>query len=65
MNTIFNDVCLLVTGAFAFTLVLGFRQPVRSLLSRRDQGTALAEGVVKGSHLNFQQFLDLFYSALQ
>src|SRR5580693_5826282 len=41
MDTIFNDVCVLVTAAFSLTLVPGFRQPVRSLLSRRDQGTAL------------------------
>jgi hypothetical protein len=36
MDTIFNDVCVLVTAAFALTLVPGFRQPERSLLSRRD-----------------------------
>jgi two-component system, LytTR family, sensor kinase len=41
MDTLFNDVCVLVTAAFALTLVPGFRQPDRSLLSRRDQGTAL------------------------
>ena len=41
MDTIFNDVCVLVTAAFALTLVPGFKQPERSLLSRRDQGTAL------------------------
>ena len=41
MDTIFNDVCVLVTAASALTLVPGFRQPERSLLSRRDQGTAL------------------------
>ena len=41
MDTIFNDVCVLVTAAFALTLVPGFRQPAHSLLSRRDQGTAL------------------------
>jgi len=41
MDTIFNDICVLVTAAFALTLVPGFRQPARSLLSRRDQGTAL------------------------
>ena len=41
MDTIFNDVCVLVTAAFSLSLVPGFRQPVRSLLSRRDQGTAL------------------------
>ena len=41
MDTIFNDVCVLVTAAFSLTLVPGFRQPASSLLSRRDQGTAL------------------------
>jgi len=41
MDTIFNNVCVLVTAAFALTLVPGFRHPDRSLLSRRDQGTAL------------------------
>src|SRR5262249_5186255 len=41
MDSIFNGVCILVTAAFSLTLVPGFRQPVRSLLSRRDQGTAL------------------------
>jgi len=41
MDTIINDVCVLVTAAFSLTLVPGFRQPARSLLSRRDQGTAL------------------------
>jgi len=41
MDIIFNDVCVLVTAAFSLTLVPGFRQPARSLLSRRDQGTAL------------------------
>src|SRR6516162_11356198 len=41
MDIIFNDVCVLVTAAFALTHVPGFRQPARSLLSRRDQGTAL------------------------
>ena len=41
MDTVFNDVCVLVTATFSLTLVPGFRQPARSLLSRRDQGTAL------------------------
>jgi two-component system LytT family sensor kinase len=41
MATIFNEVCILVTAAFALTLVPGFKQPERSLLSMRDQGTAL------------------------
>jgi two-component system, LytTR family, sensor kinase len=48
MDTIFNDVCVLVTTAFALTLVPGFRQPERSLLSRRDQGTALLVFLVLG-----------------
>ena len=48
MDTIFNDVCVLVTAAFSLTLVPGFRQPVRSLLSRRDQGTALLVFLVLG-----------------
>ena len=48
MDTIFNDVCVLVTTAFALTLVPGFRQPERSLLSRRDQGTALVVFLVLG-----------------
>ena len=48
MDTIFNDVCVLVTTAFALTLVPGFRRPERSLLSRRDQGTALLVFLVLG-----------------
>ena len=48
MDIIFNDVCVLVTAAFALTLVPGFRQPERSLLSRRDQGTALLVFMVLG-----------------
>ncbi|HEY0793610.1 MAG TPA: histidine kinase [Chthoniobacterales bacterium] len=41
METIFKDICVLVTAAFVLTLVPGFRQPKRSLLSMRDRGTAL------------------------
>jgi LytS/YehU family sensor histidine kinase len=48
MDIIFNDVCVLVTAAFALTLVPGFRQPERSLLSGRDQGTALLVFMVLG-----------------
>jgi two-component system, LytTR family, sensor kinase len=48
METIFNDVCVLVTAAFALTVVPSFRQPERSLLSRRDQGTALLVFLVLG-----------------
>jgi LytS/YehU family sensor histidine kinase len=48
MDSIFNEVCVLVTAAFALTLVPGFRNPERSLLSRRDQGTALLVFLVLG-----------------
>jgi LytS/YehU family sensor histidine kinase len=48
MDRIFNDICVLVTAAFALTLVPGFRQPERSLLSRRDQGTALLVFLILG-----------------
>jgi two-component system LytT family sensor kinase len=48
MDSIFNEVCILVTVAFALTLVPGFRQPELSLLSRRDQGTALLVFLVLG-----------------
>jgi two-component system, LytTR family, sensor kinase len=48
VDTIFSDVCVLVTAAFALTLVPGFRQPERSLLSRRDQVTALLVFLVLG-----------------
>src|ERR1700737_3103447 len=48
MDTILNEVCVLVTAAFALTLVPGFRQPQRSLLSGRDQGTALLVFLVLG-----------------
>src|SRR6266436_623288 len=48
MDTIFNDVCVMVTAAFTLTLVPGFRQPERSFLSRRDQGTALLVFLVLG-----------------
>src|SRR6516165_2658217 len=54
MDTICNDVCVLVTAAFMLTLVRGFRQPERSLLqshvpsSRREQGIALLVFLVLG-----------------
>src|ERR1700758_3141871 len=48
MYTVLHDVCILVTAAFALTLVPGFRQPGRSLLSRSDQGTALLVFLVLG-----------------
>jgi LytS/YehU family sensor histidine kinase len=48
MDSIFNEVCILVTAAFALTLVPGFRQPERSLLSRHDQGTGLLVFLVLG-----------------
>jgi two-component system, LytTR family, sensor kinase len=48
MDSIFNDVCVMVTAAFALTLVPGFRQPDRSLLSRRDLGSALLVFILLG-----------------
>jgi two-component system sensor histidine kinase LytS len=39
---------MLVTAAFALTLVPGFRQPERSLLSRRDRATGLLVFIVLG-----------------
>ena len=48
MDYTFDHVCVLVTAAFALTLVPGLRQPERSLLSRRDQGTALLVFLVLG-----------------
>ena len=48
MDTLLNDVCVLVTAAFALTLLPGLRQPKRSLFSLRDQGTALLVFLVLG-----------------
>ncbi len=48
MDTIFSDVCVLVTAAFVLTLVPGFRRPERSLLSMHDRGTALLVFLVLG-----------------
>jgi RNA polymerase sigma factor (sigma-70 family) len=48
MEIIFYKVCLLVTAAFALTLVPGFRRSERSLLSVRDRGTALLVFLVLG-----------------
>jgi two-component system, LytTR family, sensor kinase len=48
MPTILNHVCVLVTTAFSLTLVPGFKQRERSLLSRRDQGTALLVFLILG-----------------
>jgi two-component system, LytTR family, sensor kinase len=41
MEIIFNKICILVTTAFALTLVPGFTRSQRSLLSVRDRRTAL------------------------
>jgi LytS/YehU family sensor histidine kinase len=41
MADIFNKICVLVTAAFALTLVPGFRRSEGSLLSLKDQGTRL------------------------
>jgi LytS/YehU family sensor histidine kinase len=48
MDSIFNKVCILVTAAFALTLVPGFRRSGSSLLSIRNQGTALLVFMVLG-----------------
>lgn len=48
MDTIFNEVCVLVTVAFALTLAPGLQRPELSLLSRRDQATALLVFLVLG-----------------
>jgi LytS/YehU family sensor histidine kinase len=48
MDIIFNKICVLVTAAFALTLVPGFRRSERSLLSVRDRGTALLVFLVLG-----------------
>jgi len=48
MDIIFNKICVLVTAAFALTLVPGFRRSERSLLSVRDRGTALLVFMVLG-----------------
>jgi LytS/YehU family sensor histidine kinase len=48
VDIIFNKVCVLVTAAFALTLVPGFRRSERSLLSVRDRGTALLVFLVLG-----------------
>jgi two-component system LytT family sensor kinase len=48
VDSIFNEVCILVTAAFALTLVPGFRRPEGSLLSRRDQGTTVVVFLVLG-----------------
>jgi LytS/YehU family sensor histidine kinase len=48
MDIIFKKVCVLVTAAFALTLVPGFRRLEGSLLSVRDRGTALLVFLVLG-----------------
>jgi two-component system, LytTR family, sensor kinase len=48
MDSILNEVCVMVTAAFALTLVPGFRQTDRSLLSRRDRGSVLLVFIILG-----------------
>jgi two-component system, LytTR family, sensor kinase len=48
MGIMFDEVCVLVTAAFALRLLPGFRQPQRSLLSRPDQGTTLVVFLILG-----------------
>ena len=48
MDSLFNAVCVLVTAAVVLTFVPGFRLRERSLLSMRDQGSALLVFIVLG-----------------
>ena len=48
MDSLFNDLCVLVTAAFVLTFVPGLRLHERSLLSIRDRGTALLVFLVLG-----------------
>ena len=48
MDIIFIKICVLVTAAFALTLVPGFRRSERSLLSLGDRGTALLVFMILG-----------------
>jgi two-component system LytT family sensor kinase len=48
MDSLFNDICVLVTAAFVLTFVPGLRLRERSLLSMRDRGTALLVFLVLG-----------------
>ena len=48
LGSIFDKICILVTAAFALTLVPNRRRPERSLLSIRDRGTALLVFLVLG-----------------
>ena len=41
LDSLFSDICVLVTAALALTLMPGLRLQERSLLSMRDRGTAL------------------------
>ncbi len=48
MGIILNKVCVLVTAAFALTLLPGFRRSGLSLLSMRDRGSALLVFLILG-----------------
>jgi two-component system, LytTR family, sensor kinase len=48
MDSIFKEVCILVTAAFALSLLPGFKRSERSLISVRDRGTALLVFMVLG-----------------
>jgi len=48
LDSIFKKICILVTAAFALTLVPSFRRPERSLLSVRDRGNALLVFLILG-----------------
>ena len=48
MDAIFTKICILVTAAFALTLLPGFRRSKGSLLAVRDRGSALLVFLVLG-----------------
>jgi two-component system, LytTR family, sensor kinase len=48
MDSLFNNMCILVTAAYVLTFVPGLRLQDRSLLSMRDRGTALLVFLVLG-----------------
>jgi hypothetical protein len=48
MDSLINDICVLVTAALVLAFVPGLRLRERSLLSMRDQGSALLVFIVLG-----------------
>ena len=56
MDSLFNDICVLVTAAFVLTFVPGLRLQERALLSMRDRGTALLVFLVLGLGRRSERF---------